>query len=254
MNFVKRNIYYYVVPLIGRVFQCRNRFCNVIYYHDIVEGDGDSFMKINVELFKRQMLYLKEKGIETLTFQDLESDPCLLSYSPRRVLITFDDGWRSNLTMIYDWMREQGLKYNIFLTIGEIENNPAYLDWNQVRYMAQSGNVGFGVHTLTHPDLSFFDKIDTEKEFSDANRLFEKELHYKPLDFCYPYGKYGDASDAFLRNYSYKRIFKSDLDYSRVRNGKIFFGRNAISADEPFSVFIRKVKGYYNIFQSLKRK
>lgn len=252
MNIIKRNIYYYVVPFLGRLFQRRNRFCNVIYYHDIVEGDGDSFMKMNVEMFKRQMSYLKENGIETLTFRDLESDPTILSYSPRRVLITFDDGWLSNYQEIFEWMKRHGIKYNIFLTVGKIGSDAAYLNWEQVRQMQESGVVGFGVHTMTHPDLSQFDGIDTRMEFDEADRLFRQETGRPALDFCYPFGKYGQASNDYLSHCPYHRIYTSDLDYSRQRAGQIFFGRAAISADDSMDIFSNKVKGYYNIYQSLK--
>lgn len=252
MNTFKAIAYKYFLPVLGRCFRRRNRYCNVIYYHDVVQGEGDSYMHINAEEFRRQMLYLKAEGYETLTFSDLEEHPDKQTAGPKRVLITFDDGWLSNYQEIFEWMKRHGIKYNIFLTVGKIGSDAAYLNWEQVRQMQESGVVGFGVHTMTHPDLSQFDGIDTRMEFDEADRLFRQETGRPALDFCYPFGKYGQASNDYLSYCPYHRIYTSDLDYSRQRAGQIFFGRAAISADDSMDIFSNKVKGYYNIYQSLK--
>lgn len=41
-------------------------------------------------------------------------------------------------------MKSLGLKYNIYLTIGEIGTNPEYLTWDIVRKIHSEGIVGFG--------------------------------------------------------------------------------------------------------------
>ena len=110
---------------------------NVIYYHDIVRGEGFSFMRTNINVFKNQMEWLKNHGYETFRFDDLND--CTIRFRKKRVLIAFDDGWRSNYSEIYDLMRQMGLKYNIFLTIGEIGVNPNYLTWDMAREMHKSG-------------------------------------------------------------------------------------------------------------------
>jgi peptidoglycan/xylan/chitin deacetylase (PgdA/CDA1 family) len=225
----------------------------VIYYHDVVQGEGDSYMKINLARFKEQMLYLKSQGYETVTFNDLNKSTSKISYSPRRVLITFDDGWRSNFSEIFDWMCQMGIRYNIFLTMGKIGTDPLYLDWSEVKKMSDSGMVGFGIHTYTHPDLSQDGQFDAELEFTQANKLFVEHLGVNPTDFCYPYGKYSSQIQNYLiENKFYPRIYTSDLTYTYHVGEALVFGRNAISNDYPIKVFRNKVRGYYNIFKSLR--
>ena len=240
-------------PIIGALLLKKNKFCNVIYYHDIVEGTGYSFMQMNIEHFKQQMLYLKRKGYETLRFDDLD-DPAKFKFRKKRIVIGFDDGWKSNYA-IFGWMKEQDIKYNIYLTMGEIGNNPDYLTWNQVREMHSSGICGFGAHTFTHPDMSDLSKIDIAKEITEANELFHRELGYEPVDFCYPFGYYSEKTNEYLcANTGYKRIYTSKNLYSYAQGNATIMGRNGISDDDNQSTFINKLKGYENCFYSFERK
>ena len=55
MGTVKRLLFRNVVPIIGRVMVGRNKYCNVIYYHDIVETAGETYMRTNIDVFRKQM-------------------------------------------------------------------------------------------------------------------------------------------------------------------------------------------------------
>lgn len=245
---ILRFIEYHVVPFFGWLFISKNKYVNVIYYHDIVHDKGDTYMRTNVEVFTKQMLWLAEKDYETLRFDDLDDEQ--LKFKKGRVLIAFDDGWSSNYTEIFELMRGLGLKYNIFLTMGEIGNNPKYLTWDQVRKMYKSGLVGFGAHTYTHPSMADLTKVDIKHEVEDADALFKKELGYQPVDFCYPFGYYSEDSNVRLEQESnYKHIYTSEKLYSYVQNGCVIFGRNGISTDYPMHYFKKKVRGYANWYQ-----
>ena len=255
MNKVQELVYYNIFPLLGRIWQNNNKYCNVIYYHDVVEGEGETFMRTNIDVFKRHMHYIAEHGYETVRFDDL-SNPEVLTYKKKRVLIAFDDGWLSNYSEIFDFMKQNGLKYNVFLTIGEIGTNPEYLTWEMVREMHNSGLCGFGAHTFTHPDMSDISKIDWEEEITEADTIFKKELGYQPLDFCYPFGYYSQESNEELSSKSkYERIYTSKMIYSYLLNGKVIMGRNAISNDDSLSFFKNKLRGFYNnVYERVVRK
>lgn len=240
---------YHIIPFFGMLCNSRNKYVNVIYYHDIVRDEGDSYMRTNIDVFKQQMFWLFNKGYETVRFDDLDDEH--VRFNKKRILIAFDDGWLSNYTEIFGLMQELGFKYNIFLTMGEIGNNPDYLTWELVREMHNSGLVGFGAHTYTHPSMADLTKIDFKHEINDADELFEKQLGYKPIDFCYPYGYYSEASNFQLeKKTSYKHIYTSEKLYSYYQNGCVIFGRNGISTDYPMLYFKKKAKGYANWHQT----
>ncbi len=251
MNPIKRIAYNYLIPFFGKLKVGKNRYVNVIYYHDIVQGEGQSFMRTNIEVFKRHMQYIADNGYKTLRFDELDNKENL-KFEKKKVVIAFDDGWLSNYTEIFNFMRSLDIKYNIYLTIGEISNNPEYLTWDMVRQMHDSGLVGFGVHTFTHPHVADMTDIDPQLEFAQANEVFQKELGYEPLDFCYPYGSCSEKSHEYLTTKTnYKRIYTSSMMYSYEQNGRVVFGRNGINNDEAFGVFKAKLSGYFNVWKSL---
>lgn len=250
MNFIKKLIYNYGIPFVGYVCRSNNKLVNVIYYHDIVKGDGYSFMYTNIDIFKRQMEYIASHCYKTFRFDELNDET--IKYSPKTVVIAFDDGWKSNYTEIYEFMKSLGIRYNIYLTVKEIGINPNYLTWEQVKQMHDEGLVGFGVHTYTHPDMSEISKINPKVEFDKADSIFHEKLGYHPLDFCYPFGCYSqESNDYIIKNTRYSRIYTSDLMYSYTQEGKVIFGRNGISNGETFGVFKAKVKGYFNVWKKI---
>lgn len=253
MNAIKKFIYSNIVPAIGAITANRNRYVNVIYYHDVVDGPGESYMKINIEKFKRHMFYLRDHGWQTIRFDDLQSnDDCRIDSGRKRVLITFDDGWRSNYDAIFEFMNNNGLKYNIFLETAKIGNDPNYLSWDLVRKMHQSGTVGFGAHTFSHPNMADVTALDLDRELTLANDIIRRETGIEARDFCFPFGAYSADSIDKIRRYGlYDRIYTSDMRYSYPIGDTLIFGRNAISDAESFGVFKAKLKGRFNVWHLL---
>ena len=241
-----------IFPLLGRILMWKNKYINVIYYHDIVKGPNEGCMRMNIDLFKKQMNYIADNRYETLRFDELE-DEKQVSFKKKIILITFDDGWLSNYSEIFDFMKQKGIKYNVFLTIKEIGTNPEYLTWDMVREMHDSGLCGFGAHTYSHPDMSDLTKIDFDVEINKADAIFERELGYRPMDFCYPFGYYSDDSNkTLLSKSSYKRIYTSKQFFSFKAEDKFIMGRNPINSNRSYSEFIEEVKGHYNCYCAIR--
>ncbi|MBR5246897.1 MAG: polysaccharide deacetylase family protein [Clostridia bacterium] len=254
MNIIKRMIYNSMLPITGTLLKNKNKYINVIYYHDIVKGNGGGAQYTNIDIFKIHMNYIVENGYNTYTFDELDNGADI-SFQSKSVLITFDDGWLSNYKEIFEFMKEKNIKYNIYLAVSEIGNNPDYLTWDMVREMHESGLVGFGAHTYSHVSVQNIAEVNKEIEFDLANKKFYEELGYEPIDFCYPYGQYTKESNDYLVNDTiYKRIYTSDLMFSYEQSGKIIFGRSSINNDEPFKTFINKLKGNYNAFNLIRGK
>lgn len=250
MTSVKKLIYEKAIPVMGIVKESNNKFVQVVYYHDVVNQNGSSYIKINVDLFKKQMLYIKENGYKTLLFSELDTES---ENRDRTVLICFDDGWKSNYTEIFEFMKSTGIKYNIFLAAGSIGVDKDYLTWGNVEEMSQSSMVEFAAHTYNHVVFDDLSKYDMKQEIDLTDSLIEKHTGKKPYDFCLPKGVYTEKTLKYLLDKTaYKRIYTSDLQYSQQVGEKIVFGRAAISNDEPFSVFVNKLKGRFNCFNEMK--
>lgn len=253
MNVIKKLIYKRGIPLLGKICTGFNKYVNVIYYHDIVDSQGDACMEMNLEIFKSQMYYIAEHNIQTLRFDDLDNE-CAELYEKNKVLIVFDDGFKSNYYAIFGFMNKLGIKYNIFLVSGLSGVDLRMLNWEEARKMHKSGLVGFGIHTYTHPNMSHTDDFDLTHEIFDANAVFKKELGFEPKDFCFPYGAYSEETlRAIIDCHVYRRIYTSNMMYSYSQGDVLVMGRTPISNDDSLDVFVKKLQGYYNVWSTIRK-
>lgn len=65
------------------------------------------------------------------------------------------------------------------------------LDWDQIREMARSGLIGFGVHTATHRILSELKEHELADEVLAPRKRFAEQLGMEAKAFCFPNGRPG---------------------------------------------------------------
>ena len=224
------------------VFRYKQKDLKVIYYHDIVQNNGYSYQRLNIDNFREQMEYLKNNVYKTLLFDDLEK----INYSNvngKYVLITFDDGWVSNYNLVFAIMKELDLKFNIFLEVGAIDNNFDYINWDMAKQMRISGLVGFGAHTFNHTDARMImDDEDVAKEITLPNKIINSRIGVNVNDFCFPFGYYdNNIIEKIVDLNVYKRLYTSDgMRVYALRDGIDLIGRVGIENDDSLQTFIAK--------------
>lgn len=94
----------------------------VLLYHRIVNSQsktGNHKIYVREKNFRRQMKHLKEDGHQTITFHDLASS--LRHAAPENqlgkkpVILTFDDGYEDNYTVLFPILKEFGFTAVIYL-------------------------------------------------------------------------------------------------------------------------------------------
>lgn len=253
MGIIKNSIYK-IIPYVGMFYGGKQRI-PVIYYHDIVEKEGDSLQKTNVRIFKSHMKYLASRNYKTLLFSELEE--ALRNLKKRKekyVLITFDDGYRSNYLKAFPIMKELGLKFNIFINTGRVEEgDPDFLSLSMIKEMYESRLVEFGSHTHSHLDAKRATEKDLLKDIKQCNERIMDWLGYQTKDFCYPYGFYSKRTNQLLSKY-YKRIYTSDCRPIERIGGAKLIGRIGISANDGIREFNHKLRGNYDILYLYYRR
>ena len=143
---------------------------------------------------------IKKNGYETVLFSDLADAYRGKKQLPEKpVLITFDDGYMNNYTEAFPVMRETGSKCNIFLVYDSLGKHNAWhnpereawqdmLRWDMVAEMRESGLVGFGSHTMNHPNLGKISLDDVAWEARESKKRLEEKLGEEMTAFAYPYG------------------------------------------------------------------
>ncbi|OHB47483.1 MAG: hypothetical protein A2106_05275 [Planctomycetes bacterium GWF2_40_8] len=228
-------------------------YVRVLMYHNIPVNNFISF--------KRQIYYLtsRYKFLTPLQFQDFIQGKCHISGI--NLLLTFDDGFKSNRIVAEKILDPLGIK-GIFFVLAEFpelkgENrrkkfiikhiygrnttNPGIssdmkpLTWKDLEYLLSQGHA-IGSHSCNHMRLS---SIHSQRELYDeiieSGNILERRLGAPVIHFAYPFG------DIDSINKSAMDLIKGRYTYcfSGVR-GKNFYPfsnyaikRDAISVDDP---------------------
>lgn len=118
-------------------------------YHNISWDDRDLYA-VTPRAFAAQMGALKAAGFETISLEEFSAyvhgKPVDLPV--RALLITFDDGTKTNWIYGDPVLRELGFEATNFLITADVSHHqPYYLSWPEVEEMAESGRWSFGTHT-----------------------------------------------------------------------------------------------------------
>jgi peptidoglycan/xylan/chitin deacetylase (PgdA/CDA1 family) len=181
----------------------------VLMYHHIqsqtaAKADKQTSLTVYTDIFQSQMQYLKSKGYNTVTMNDLVNFFDSGTEIPgKSILITFDDGYQDFYTDAYPILSGLGFKVTMFVPTGLLENSD-YLTWDEISGM--SGSVLFANHTWSHKNVQV--SADTMKtEISTADIQLNDRGLGSPKIFAYPFGLETSQAENYLSSLGYKAAF-----------------------------------------------
>ncbi|MEW6549085.1 MAG: polysaccharide deacetylase family protein [Spirochaetota bacterium] len=192
----------------------------VLMYHQITDGskraagravdyseDSTAYQRTKSQ-FEADMAYLRDNGYIVIGFDDFLKIRRGMMTAPgeKMVIISFDDGWKSQYDHAFPVLKQFGYKAS-FALITSLVGNPSYtryMDWNHVREMARYRNskgeilFSFASHSTTHPDSGLVAghsdiwalKGNVPQQDESAFQAYLKFLKYELLK---------SASDLYLR-------------------------------------------------------
>ena len=186
----------------------------ILMYHDI-SYLGHGYSK-TPEQFHAQMLELKNAGFQSVTYQQLVDFVEQGTPLPEKpIVITLDDGYRSNYEYVFPILRELEMKAEISLIGGAIQYSDWGMNWSEIQEMAESGVISFQAHTylmhsdqsaaggqlgvLKAPRQSWQDYV--EGLGADTERILdtlENRLGVRPIAFTYPRGKWNNLAEGLV--------------------------------------------------------
>jgi len=178
------------------------------------------------------------------------------------VLVTFDDGWRSNYELLFPILKEMNVKAAIALIVSRADlSDPEFLSWDMCREMTESGLVEIGSHSY---DLHNFDerggvyvkgtangiqRLEDESQDDYADRVWgdlfhsvevlEEQLGTKVCYFSYPFGVSSMDAEGFVVTH---------FDVSATSNSGVWdldrglgnMDRVTITMDRPVSDYFKE--------------
>ena len=190
----------------------------LMYHHVVPNGEKCNEMTVTVGRLERDLQWLADNGYHTVLPREMAAGQPL---PEKPVLITFDDGYRSNYDLAYPLLQKYRAKAAIAIMVYMQDYwTGSFLSWDMCREMSASGLVEIGSHGyITHnldTRMGNFvagqangvqrKKGESDMDFrlrvlEDLRCSYERiavELGVPPTYFAYPFGKTDPDADAYL--------------------------------------------------------
>lgn len=167
----------------------------VLMYHDITRDGQPCALTIRLNQLEQQFQFIKQEGYQTISLRQFYNYLTIGEKLPDKpLLISFDDGYKSNFIHLYPLLARYQIKAAIFLVAGFVkskENSATdkYLHLDDLKQM-DTALVDFGLHSFNHKsytDLSI-EEIDSDLKMMQ-NRFSDLSITVVPL-FAYPFGAF----------------------------------------------------------------
>lgn len=233
----------------------------ILMYHGIREGTGAQhpYFETNTSpvVFARHMKFLREHGYTAVSIPEglkaLESGDA----GKKRVVITFDDGFRDFYTAAFPILTEYGFSATMFLPTGLVQDQKApwhgadLMTWPEVRELHAHG-IHFGSHTVSHGELKFMDFPQIDYEVGQSKRTLEEKLGSAIGSFAYPYA-FPEHQPAFtqrlgemLESHGYENGVSTIIGRARSCHNRFFLPRLPVNTWDDLRFFQAKLEGGYD--------
>ncbi len=227
----------------------------VLLYHRIITDSaqaGKHGTYITLRKLEEHFKYLKRNNYTPITFKDLS---LINRFDPDKkyVILTFDDGYRDNYTLLTPLLDKYKFKAVIYVVTDKAENSWDLKDEGrtfplltreQILEMSRHG-VEFGAHTMNHVDLTQVGVEEAWKEITGSKKYLQDLLGKDVKTFAYPYGKVNEAVKELVRKAGFKYGIGTVDGPLSMQEDLLNIRRIVIHPDTGIFRFARKVKGNY---------
>ena len=263
---------YYSKKILNEIFQNENSVLRILIHHDIKSDEQIISFKNQINSLSKEFDFISPKEFEdTINFGKVKG---------KKLLLTFDDGFKSNRIIAESILNKKGIKALFFIVtdfIGLKKNSLNYskiirniypngptlnefsepMDYDDIQFLIDSGHT-IGCHTATHKMLSKITKVsDLKEELIDSKDNLEKMFNIKIKHIAYPFGTFEsiDKKSLKLLSESYEFVH-SGLRGNNLKAQKLFY-RDATNTETKTTRLKAFLLGnadfiYKNKFKTLK--
>ncbi|HXT62948.1 MAG TPA: polysaccharide deacetylase family protein [Pyrinomonadaceae bacterium] len=214
---------------------------SILVYHSIsspvepMVGDID----ISPARFAQQLAWLKK------TKRVVRLDETLRSATRRAIAITFDDGYRDNLTTALPLLEKFNLPMTLFVVAGCV-NSDGYLSESELREISRHPLITIGAHGLWHRNFNAISRDEARFELTESRRLLAETIE-KPVDLmAWPYGECSPELESLARESGYRAAWS----VWKGTNGTHSRWRVPLGRNDYLLRFIAKASGVYGLTEA----
>lgn len=210
---------------------------SVLVYHSIsspiepLEADAD----ISPERFERQLQWLARRRRVAPLEETLR-----VAGRSHLVAITFDDGYRDNLTVALPLLEKFQLPMTLFVVAGFV-GHTGYLSEDELREISRHPLITIGAHGLWHRHFNRLTADDARSELVESRRMLAG-ITGKTVDLlAWPYGECNEELERLSEECGYRAswsVWKGTN--SRHSRWRVPLGRR-----DNLTRFVIKSSGFY---------
>ena len=172
-----------------------------------VSSAADLSVVVHADQFAAQLRCLVEMGRQVVSLDHvLTSSPALPAVpATAPVVLTFDDGHRSNWSLALPRLLEAGAAATFYVVAGFVDKLPDYLTSSQLRELAAAG-MSVGSHGMSHRFLPQLAPKVVHLELADSRARLEDLLGRPVLDFALPGGHFDRRVIEAIRACGYRSV------------------------------------------------
>lgn len=211
----------------------------VLMYHQLADRPSASKYTLVRSVFRAQMQCLHDLGLRGISVGDFFS-------GSRKgvVVLTFDDGHRSDAEYAWPVLRDLGFSATFYVTAGHVTKHGERISWEQLRELALSG-AEIGCHGRTHAFLDTSDGAVLDYEIAGAKRLLEDGSGFAVRHFSLPGGRYSNEALRICRASGFLSVATSRPGYRILENdaGLVVLDRFVIHRNQSQQYLRQVVEG-----------
>ena len=229
----------------------------ILMYHSIASMPKGTVMRslhVPPKRFRFQMKMLQWLGYRGGSMSELM--PYLRGEQTGKVVgITFDDGYRNNLTEALPILKEFGFSatcYIISQKIGGVNEwdldkgipeNPL-MDSNDIRQWLDGG-MEIGSHTQNHVRLTECNDEIITQEIKQSRTDLEQQFNCKVRHFCYPWGAHNPAAQTLASEASYLTATTTQRGRATIKDDPLLLPRAPVTHHTLPHLFLMKILSRY---------
>lgn len=212
-------------------------------YHAIgtpIESDDSGLYSVTSGRFEKHMRYLAGHYTDCL----VPLAPSALTGDSFRIALTFDDGYRDNLSVAAPLLVELGIPFSVFVCTGAVaERRAGFLGPEDVCELAGLQGATIGSHSISHPRLVECNDRRLKEELAGSKAYLEDLLGKQVDSISYPDGLVDRRVRDMAENAGYDIGATSRFDINRPGRDSLLLCRSDIWADDDNLVFDQKLRG-----------
>lgn len=233
-------------------FENKNQF-RVINYHSIGGsslGDVNNMFTTTYETFKFHIDYLlSELDIEIIGIDQIHSPTKKI-----KVLITFDDGYLDNYTLVAPYLTENKVPFSIFIATNFVKNlHKSFMTPAQLIELSKFSNIHIGSHGKSHVRLSECSNAELLSEVRDSKLYLEDLLGRGVSSIAYPYGNFDQRVILHAKESGYLKGFTTRYDTNNLNRNPLALNRYNVESDNDVNIIKQKIHGDWDWYRFRNR-